>query len=103
MEINYLKNKFNENILEIIEECKKIGYTPSRFIQMLQLHGNDAYQIVPELVNKKVTAGLEILWKKGRLDLSIEAVILKPEYQILFSPDLIKMCKKKLEAFHYKY
>lgn len=102
-EINYLKNKFNTDVLHIIEECKKIGYVPTRFIQMLQQHKNDAYEIVPALVNKKITSGLETLWQKGRLDLSIEAIIIKAEYKTLFSQDLINMCKKKLEAYHYKY
>lgn len=36
MENKLLQNKFNQEVFEAIEESKKIGYTPARFIQMLQ-------------------------------------------------------------------
>lgn len=39
-EIDYLKNKFNDEVLQAVEESKKIGYIPTRFIQMLQQQGN---------------------------------------------------------------
>ena len=34
--VNILQNKFNEEVLEAIEKSKKLGYVPTRFIQMLQ-------------------------------------------------------------------
>ena len=102
MQNNILQNKFNNEVMEAIEESKKIGYNPSRFIQMLHQAGNNAYEVVQRLVTKEVSTGLEKLWEKGRLELSMEAIIVKPEYQELFSPEIISICTKKLKKFGYK-
>lgn len=102
-ETNYLKNKFNEDVLQAVEDSKKIGYVPARFIQMLQLNGNNAHEVVQDLVNRKVTDGLTTLCLKGRLDLSMEAIIIKPEYQELFSTETLNVCKKKLKSCGYKF
>ena len=34
--IEKLKKEFNDEVLQAVEESKKIGYVPTRFIQMLQ-------------------------------------------------------------------
>lgn len=54
------------------------------------------------LVSKDVTFGLEKLWEKGRLDLTMEARIIKPDFQELFPKEIVDLCKKKLEKFGYK-
>ena len=38
--VNILQNKFNEEVLEAIEKSKKLGYVPTRFIQMLKQENN---------------------------------------------------------------
>lgn len=98
----YLKNKFNEDVLNSIEESKKLGYVPTRFIQMLQRENNSGYDLALKIVNKDSISGLERLWEMGRLDLTMEARIIKPEYNELFSAEIIETCKKKLEKFGYK-
>lgn len=100
---NILKNKFNEEVLLAIEKMKKEEhYTPTRFIQMLQQAGNNAHEVVQRLVIKDVSLGLEKLWEKGRLELSMEAIMTKPEYKELFSQEIIKICEKKLKQFGCK-
>lgn len=99
---NILINKFNDEVLQAIEESKKIGYVPTRFIQMLQQSGNNAHEVVQRLVIKNVSSGLERLWEKGRLELSMEAIMIKSEYQKLFPQEIIKICEKKLKQFGYK-
>jgi len=101
-ETDYLKNKFNEDVLQAVEDSKKIGYVPARFIQMLQQNGNNAHEVVQDLVSRKVTDGLTALCLKGRLDLSMEAIVVKPEYAELFSEDILNICKKKLKKCGYK-
>ncbi len=103
MQINNLRNKFNLEVLQSVEESKKIGYVPTRFIQMLQQSGNNAHQVVQQLVLKESTTGLEKLWEKGRLDLSMEAIMIKPQYTELFSEELLNICKKKLQKYGYKF
>ena len=97
-----LENKFNQEIMDSIEETKKLGYVPTRFIQMLQKVNGNAYELAMSIASKDVTLGLEKLWEKGRLDLTMEAIIIKPEYQELFPLEMIDICRKKLEKFGYK-
>ena len=100
--VNILQNKFNEEVLEAIEKSKKLGYVPTRFIQMLQQENNNAYTVVQRLVVKEVSTGLGKLWCKGHLELSMEAIMIKPEYKDLLSEEIIKVCEKKLKQFGYK-
>ena len=99
---NLLQNKFNEEVFQAIEESKKIGYTPTRFIQMLHQANNNAVEVVQRLVTKEATTGLEKLWEQGRLELSMEAIMIKPEYKELFSSEIITVCTKKLKKYGYK-
>ena len=62
-----------------------------------------AYEVVQRLVAKEATSGLERLWGKGRLDLSMEALIAKPAYKDLFSKEILDICNKKLKKYGYKH
>ena len=103
MLIEKLKKEFNNEVLQSVEDSKKIGYVPTRFIQMLQQSDNNAYEVVQRLVTKEATSGLEKLWEHDRLDLSVEAIIVQPRYQELFSDEIIKICKRKLKQFGYEF
>lgn len=96
-----LKNKFNAEILESIEKAKKLGYCPTRFIGMLHEHSNNAYEVVQRIATKDITAGLQELYKQGRLDLSVEATMIKPMYRGLFPTEIIKICERKLKKLGY--
>ena len=87
--------EFNNDILQAIEESKKIGYNPIRLIQMLQKVDGNAYQIVRELVTGKVPSGFTTLFMKGKTELTIEAIVLK--HKELFPNDIIKACEQKLK------
>jgi DNA-binding transcriptional regulator YhcF (GntR family) len=100
--IEKLKKEFNDEVLQAVEESKKIGYVPTRFIQMLQQADNNAFEVVQRLVTKEATTGLEKLWEKDRLDLSVEALIVQREFQELFPDEIVKICKRKLKQFGYK-
>ena len=47
------------------------------------------------------TDGFTTLWEHGRLDLSVEAHILKPEYIELFTDEERRVCRERLEQFGY--
>lgn len=102
MQNTLLQNKFNNEILESIKETKKIGYSPTRFIIMLHEHNNNAFEVAQKIVTKNITMGLQELYKHSRLDLSVEAVIIKPEYKELFSSEIIDICKRKLKRLGYR-
>lgn len=83
-----LKKEFNNEVLQSVEDSKKIGYVPTRFIQMLQQSDNNAYEVVQRLVTKETTSGLEKLWEHNRYK------CLKVCYQLLyFQNDVITVLK----------
>ena len=61
--------------------------------------GRTAKQLIPK---EDGTSGFDTLWEMVRLDLSVEAHVLKPEYIELFTEEERKMCKSKLEQSGYK-
>ena len=97
-----LENKFNAEVLESIERMKKEVYTPTRFIRMLHQHNDNAVEAVQKLVIKGSTLGMEKLWYSGKLNLSVEAIVIKPEYQDLFPEEIVDTCKRKLKLLGYK-
>lgn len=56
-----------------------------------------------QLISKpEGTDGFTKLWENGRLDLSIEAHVLKPEYAELFTDDERRMCIERLKKYGYE-
>ena len=103
-----LQNKFNAEVIDSLAEIKrlnqskKLNYTPTRFIQMLHKEHDNAFELVERLVSKDITTGLQELWRNKKLELSIEAIVIKPEYNGLFSVEIINTCKRKLKQLGYK-
>ena len=102
MQNTILQNKFNEEVFESIEKIKKEVYVPTRFIRMLHQWNNNAVEVAQRVATKNATIGIEKLYEKGRLDLSMEALIIQPEYKELFSPQIISNCLRKLRSLGYK-
>lgn len=97
-----LEKCFEQDMIEIYTKAKKeCGYNASRFIQMIGAKG--ALAAARQLISKPGgTDGFTTLWEHGRLDLSVEAHVLKPEYAELFTEDERKMCRERLAQFGYK-
>lgn len=49
----------------------------------------------------RVSDGFEKLWEKGRLDLSVEALILQPQWADHFAPELREVAEKRLRAANF--
>jgi hypothetical protein len=43
------------------------------------------------------------LWERGRLDLTVEAVILDSKWNALFSGEDRAAARKRLESYHYDF
>ena len=97
-----LKRQFESDMVNIYRTAKKeCGYNASRFLQMIGKQGG--WATAKQLISKPGgTDGFTTLWEHGRLDLSVEACVLKPEYQELFSAEERRMCKERLESYGYK-
>jgi hypothetical protein len=89
-----LKNEF----LRATRECIAIGYHPTGFLQMLGKHGPIATTIQLVMGNHE---GFERLWELRRLDLSVEAIILREPFRVLFSPEVLGQAEQKLRDVGY--
>jgi hypothetical protein len=86
---------------------KKYHHNPGRWIQMYSDYGLEgATKLIAKMPD---STGLQWLCLKNLLDLSIEAVVLKPEYREMWEAEEKKdgiayreLCRKKLEALGYK-
>lgn len=80
---------------------KELGYNATRFLKMISEKGG-LYAAKILISKDGGTYGFEVLWENKRLDLSVEAYVLKSEYQELFTDEERDMCKKRLKEFGYK-
>lgn len=95
--------RFTAFLREKATEAKRdLGYDPKQFIGMLNADGG--YATVSKLVGgKNPSDGFTKLWQKGRLDLSVEALVLETEWIQFFDEQLVKHAERKLKAVEYKY
>ena len=82
-----------------MEEC---GYAATRFLQMVTTNGGveTARRL---LATQAPSDGFTKLWEYGRLDLTIEVLVLKPEYTTLFSEGEKRIARERLEQYGYKF
>lgn len=98
-----LESRFNDEMQGIyITAKKKLKYNATRFLQLLSEKGGvEAARI---LISKNGgTYGFEVLWENNRLDLSIEAHVLKEDYRDLFTDGEREICKNRLKDFKYDF
>jgi len=74
------------------------GYNAPLFLRMLSEHGpvQTAHRL---LAATHVSEGFTALWEKGRLDLTVEAVVLQPEFRGLFTEEELETARGRLEQY----
>ena len=97
-----LEKRFDQAMREIYMTAKRdCGYNATRFLQLIAEKGGLA--AAKQLSNRPGgTDGFTTLWELGRLDLSVEAHVLEPEFESLFSEEERNMCRERLEEFGFK-
>ena len=93
------ERRFHQAMAAIYETAKReLGYNATRFLQMLSEQGGvaTARQL---LWSDQPSDGFTTLWSHHRLDLTVEAHILKPEYQTLFTDADRQQASHRLEAY----
>lgn len=97
-----VESKFHVDMNNIYLTAKKeLGYNATRFMQLVSQIGG--LQTAKQLIAKDAgTYGFGVLWEHKRLDLSIEAHVLKSEYADLFSEAEKEICQNRLREFGYK-
>lgn len=90
-----LERRFDAAMLDIYHGAARLGYRPTRFLEMVQVHGGaeTAHRL---LATGKVQDGLGELFLLGRLDLTVEHHVLLPEFAPLFSREERRTARVRL-------
>ncbi|MFL1376680.1 GmrSD restriction endonuclease domain-containing protein [Nocardiopsis protaetiae] len=94
---------FGKAMLGLYEKAKQdAGYTASAFLGMLSELGplGTARRL---LHAPAVSDGFANLWERGRLDLTVEALVLRPEFAPLFTEEELGRARGRLEQFGYRF
>ena len=97
-----LKDQFDAAMMDVYRRAKsEANYNATRYLQMLIEHrGRETARML--LHADTVSEGFTALWERGRLDLTVEALINDhPEYHTLFTDDERDIARKRLERYGY--
>jgi hypothetical protein len=97
--LNEIERRFHQEMVAIYGTAKReVGYSATRFLQMTSEHGGmaPARQL---LWSDQPSDGFTALWSHHRLDLTVEAHVLKQEYLALFTDDDRRQARSRLELY----
>lgn len=89
-------------MLAIYESAKAdLGYNATLFARMLSEHGG--VETARRLIRtSQPSDGFTTLWEHHRLDLTVEAHVIRPEYAELFAADEIESARARLESYGWR-
>jgi len=96
-----LKKSFHAAMIDVYVRAKsEAEYIASRFLTMVTEQGG--YEAARTLLHaSSVSDGYTALWERKRLDLTVEAVILRPEWHDLFSEEERNIARERLTQYGY--
>ena len=96
-----LEARFDDAMMGVYQRAlKECHYNASRFLQMLYAHrGLETARIL--LHAPTVSEGYVALWERGRLDLTVEALMLSTEWHALFTDAEREIARKRLAEYGY--
>jgi hypothetical protein len=92
---------FEQAMKDVYVRAKKeADYTAGYFLTMLSNYGGlgTARRL---LASSEVSTGFTALYERGRLDLTVEALVVKPEFASLFSEDEVGTARQRLHQLGY--
>lgn len=90
----HARERFHKQMLALYDVCSALGFRPVLFRRYVILNGG--VLAAKELVFKPGTTGLERLIDLGKTEHSMEATMLLPEFQPLFSAEELKEARERL-------
>jgi len=96
-----MDKNFDDAMMDVYLRARnECGYNATRYLQMLHEHrGLETARILLHASN--VSEGYVALWERKRLDLTVEAVILAPEWHSLFSEQERDIARRRLAEYGY--
>lgn len=96
-----IAREFDLAMRRIYDEATTFGYRPGHFLRMLGKLGG--LETARRLIRGSATSGFETLWEHGRLDLSVEALILDAQWQPLFTAEELAIARRRLKDYNYVF
>jgi len=99
--VNELEKQFHNAMINIYRQAKsECNYSAGYFIQMVNEEGGlRAAKIL--LRKSDASEGFAALWERGRLDLTVEALVLRDPWCTLFDDDELKTARMRLGDLNY--
>jgi hypothetical protein len=96
-----LLREFNKAMVGVYVRAKQeTGYTATYYLEMLHEYGG--FETARRLLaSRTVSDGFTALWGKNRLDLTVENVVLQPEFQSLFTRDELTTARGRLADYGF--
>ena len=93
--------EFHSAMLDVYRKAKReAGYNATYFLKMVEdVGGLEAARRL--LKAGSVSSGFSALWEKGRLDLSVEAVVLQDRFAGLFTEEELDIARERLAEYGY--
>ncbi|MFB3886122.1 MAG: hypothetical protein ACE144_12915 [Thermodesulfobacteriota bacterium] len=98
-----IERQFDRAMTSIYERALiECGYKATRFLQMIQEDGG--FHTAKTLLHTPgLQDGFQALWEHGRLDLTMEALILRSPWNKLFTDDEKEIARKRLRDCGYTH
>jgi hypothetical protein len=79
----------------------EVGYNATYFLRMLTDYGpmDTARRLI---ASTQPSEGFTQLWERKRLDLTVEAQVLRPEFATLFTEDELMKCRARLSEYGWR-
>lgn len=100
--VDEIEKSLSREMAKICERSKReAGYNPTYFMRVLAEHGpiDTARRLAGCLT---VSDGFTALWERSRLDLTVEALILREKYRDLFDDDPLESAEHRLNEYGYR-
>ena len=97
-----LRSEFDVKMFGIYKRAKdESGYNATIFFKMIS--DNGGLETAKLLINSsKPSAGYTALWERGRLDLTVEALVVEnKKWHLLFEKSEIERAKNRLVQYEY--
>ena len=93
--------RYETRCIQVAEEVEAVlGRQVTRFRAMCAEHG--AVQATKRLIHARPSDTFSVLWEKGRLDLTVEAVILtERQWEPLFDDEDREAARKRLQDYEW--
>ena len=95
-------DQFTKELLKAMEEAEKLGCRMVRFRQLVEKHGG--VETVKEYLRKnRWSDGFDLLAEQNRLELTMEALVVKGKFGALFTDDEVNRCFDRLCGAGYYF